>query len=395
MTEHSGEHSGESFSDGLDPSLFENPTQRRLTSEYTRLTGINKESLSSFDPEQSSTTTRIQLETRSQEAEEKEATVSRAKRETMLRQLGLYPILDNPTEHPDVMIHQDYQDGVFDQIRTVTNESGKLISVTVTGRRKADGTVDIENVALVSNDLVQQLQQEIEVRAAEYMIDQRLSSEFGIDQGFAQLANLSPEDKQGMLDSYDQINSLQVAEVDLSYLDKTRKRLVKAMLPSMSLLKNRRERYLSHYLAQYQHEIQQIVNAAGNPEQERAALLQRERLLRLSALKRQLDGRKRFTKAVLYGEMATAIGGAVALGAGGGVVLSYESPITPLQGLIVGAGIGLTSGGKISAEAIREFRERSKRVGDFSGMRDQFRIGDQITDEQRLASRYFDDTAAP
>ncbi len=380
MTERSSGSFPDGFPENFDVTSFETTAQKKLREGFENLQAVNQATIAEFDPTIPNARASIILRASSEKAE---PIIARRMRTNMLHKLNLYPRI-TPEENnpdPDILFEYHYSGGEVEQIKNISRVDGVKIPVFTVIIRDNNSPNGLESIELLSHDLATQEIKEIQSYIQEYKLNERLSKEFGLDPSFIEKAGLSLQDKQAMIDSYDAITGMPTTEAEK--LQKPRERLVKAMLPAIGMLKNRRDRQLPHLRAQYQYEVSQVIEKDKLTGDNLDEFYQRERLLRLSALNQQLRTRKGVVKTSL----AAITTGFTAASAGIGAVvgLSESYGLTPVKGAIIGGIGGLAFG----VEKIREYRKRSNQIADFSAINPQVNLGEQLQTEKYVANSFF------
>jgi len=282
------------------------------------------------------------------------------------------------------LFQYEYPDGDIQQIRYVTRADGVKVPVFTTLLKQKGGHF-IESIELLSNDKAEKTVQEINDYVKEGEIDQRLYSEFGIDPALTEQAHFSLGDKEGMLEAYDNIQNMDTADIDLTHLSKSRMKLIKAMLPTTQWLKNRRERHLPHLIKQYDQELVNVLKQSNLDGEGFDDLIQRERLMRLSGLNRQLKTRQGLVKSAMVGATTAFTTIMTGVGAAAGFMAEPESQKAPLIGAVIGGASVLA----IGIEKGISFHKRNKHARGFSEIYPEEDINEQLHQEMRLANAYF------
>lgn len=381
--------------DNINAAAFENPTQKGLRIEFQQLTTWNRDTLNNFNPnvrlhpdipDDPDARAEIKLTTDSLDDERREPAFTGVLREGMLRELNLAPAISTDPEDPNVMFQYEFPDGDVQQIRIITRADGVRVPVFTTLLKQKNGHF-IASVELLSLDLAEKTAQELRDYIKEGEVDKRLYSEFGIEPEFTEQAHFTLEDKESMLQAYDNIQNMDTAEIDLTHLSKSRMKLLKAMLPTTQWLKNRRERHLPHLIKQYDQELVNVIKQSNLDEEGFDDLIQRERLMRLSGLNRQLKTRQRLVKTTMAGA-ATAFTTLVS-GTGAAIGLKVSSNET-LKAPLIGAAIGAVSAiVSVGLDKVIPFYKRNKYARGFSEIYPEENINEQLNQEMKLSDAYF------
>lgn len=379
-----------------DASRFENPTQTRLRARFDQLTTTNRDRLVTFNPtirlnpdlpEDPEARAEITLTTDLND-ERSEPQFSGMLRDRMLRDLNLSFRLATDPDDPDIRFQYEYPSGDIQQIRDITRADGVKVPVFTTLLRQKDGHF-IEHMELLSYDLADATTEQLREHVREGQVNQRLF-DVGLGEQVIEDMNLTLEDKEGMLASYDAIHSLEAPELDLSHLGKLRMRMVKAMLPYTKFGKNIRQRNFSQIREDYNHELARVMQTGDLDAESRYDLIQRERLLRLSGLSSQLQGRLKVMKGGIAGVIGAYTSGASVMGALGGasesIFFHHDLKTTAIIGSIVGGGAILAMG----LAGVRDRNERIKQIHGFSEIYPEEELREQLDQELRVANKYFD-----
>lgn len=367
---------------------LESSNQRILRGVFEEIEATNRLALTDFDPRIPAASVDIELTGSFHEAEIAEPQLAASKRQVMLHSLGLtFQHLDSGNS--DRIFEYQYRGGEVDQIRLLAREDGMQVPVyTALGSNK-DGN-PVERVRLLSYTQAAELATRLENGLDEQKLDERLTSELGLDETMLELAELNSEDKRSMLAAFDEIQNLEVVKPDTAELNRIRRNLVKAMLPGTKFMPNVRGNRLEKARAAYEDSVSSLVERYELDTKSTRELVRSEQLFRLKALNEQLQSRKRATKIGLLAmsSLVTIVG--TGTGAASGVFMAPEMN----DGTVTAAGIGALIGGGfglwIGIEQGLRLRKQTRHISGFStGHFDKNSdLSRQLRDEQRIANAY-------
>lgn len=388
--------------DESNSSFFINPDQlvthehRILQAEFEGLTILNEAEIRDFDPHGQIDNVDIALQTTFPEYEESEKKISEAMRSRMLHNLGLsFEFL--PSEDPDNLFQYTYRDGEIHQIRLMSLKNGIKTPVHTSLGKASDGS-PIERVSLLSFNGAEELKARFESYLDEHKVNERLKRQFDLDDDFLKLSGLTFEDKQAMLAAFDEIQALEVIRPDLKELDKIREKFARSMIPSTGFMEAIFANQEDKIMEEYERQFSELVGRSHMDKKSRKELAYSERLLRLSALERQLKIRRRNVKlgaavttivVTLFGAGTGAVAGVMMITEAGQDMSSFPAVQAAIGG-VIGGGAGLS----IGLEGVVRVRRRAKYTSSGflpiadSAEESKGSLRKQFQHERRLAKSY-------
>lgn len=310
----------------FDISALETGAQRELRAQYEFMTTVNADAIASFDPDGAVPVLDLYIDPVDEGLKNAEPLLSEMLKTNMLASiLGK----EDPLLLADQELSESYTaftshsiDGRNVTLMTVFDRDEVVVACLVTNK-----------IAAAEIELQSKLDADHENRI-------RIKREFNLTEGFIEQSGLDADDIADMLKAYDAIQELETTRPDLAKLEKLRHKLTKVMLPRTDIMQGKADRKLPTATEAYRTEVERIISENHLTGEDKTALLQSERLLRLSDVSKQLRQRNQIRTAgrVSLVGSATTVG---AIGAEMAYLYGYGSPVA---NAIVGGGVGLAAG---------------------------------------------------